>query len=121
MKDIIIKNFSIKGPVLLCCLAFASGCESKIFNSISEIISGNSSSSKENKGTSQNKRKIKNISISKDKDGNYQVSWKVLKEYDLSSKDIGVNLNKVINQSISIKGFMIPLDYSAKNIKKFLQ
>lgn len=48
------------------------------------------------------------------------VKWKVFREYDLKTKKVGDNLKKVIDKKIKVVGFMIPLDYSAKEIKEFL-
>ncbi|GEM_PF-5196297 len=68
----------------------------------------------------EKKSDIKNLPPVKDKDGNFQVSWKIFTEYDITDKKIGHNLRKVIGQNVSIKGYMIPLDYSARVIKDFL-
>ena len=59
------------------------------------------------------------FSLEKNKKGIIEVPWEVLTEYDLENKKIGKNLKKVLNQKVSLKGFMVPLDYSAKNIKEF--
>ena len=56
----------------------------------------------------------------RDKNGNYKLTWEILREYDLDSKEVGKNLKQVLNRNISIIGFMMPLDYSLKNIKEFL-
>ena len=42
--------------------------------------------------------------------------WEILQEYDPKSKSVGINLKKVLDKNIIIKGFMIPLDYNAKSI-----
>ena len=56
----------------------------------------------------------------REKNGNYKLNWEIFREYDLNSKKAGKNLKQVLNKSISITGFMMPLDYSRKNIKEFL-
>ena len=56
----------------------------------------------------------------KEKNGDYRLSWKILREYNLENKKIGKNLKEVLDKNVNIIGFMIPLDYSAKNIKEFL-
>lgn len=61
------------------------------------------------------------IELKKDKKGNYLVDWKLFREYNITTSDVGKNLKKVLKNNIALKGFMIPLDYnSTKNIKEFL-
>ena len=62
----------------------------------------------------------KDFILKKDKKGNHLIIWDVLAEYDLKKKTQGKNLKKVVNTNVSLKGFMVPLDYSAKEIKEFL-
>ena len=64
--------------------------------------------------------KYKKIKFTKNKHGRFDITWKVLSEYNVKTKMPSENLKQVLNQDISIKGFMIPLDYSAKKIKEFL-
>lgn len=58
--------------------------------------------------------------VKKGSDGSFDVSWSVLREYDLSTKKLTNNLKKVIGSDVTVKGFMVPLDYSAKKISEFL-
>ena len=118
MRDIITKFF-----IFLINFLLISSCQANNFSSIDEIISDvKGSKKKKSKSPTKDSRpnKQKDIKISKDEKGNFQVSWKILKEYDLDSKEMGKNLKKIVNKDIAIKGFMIPLDYSEKKIKDFL-
>lgn len=64
--------------------------------------------------------KPKKLELKKNKSGHYDVNWDFFKDYDSKKKKVGPDLNKLIGKTISIKGFMIPLDYTAKKIKEFL-
>lgn len=65
-------------------------------------------------------KKIKNIKLKKDKGGNFLVDWRIFAEYDIPKKKPGKNLKKIIGKKISIKGFMLPLEYSKRQVKEFL-
>jgi len=60
------------------------------------------------------------IELKKDKKGRYQVGWRLFNDYDEKKNKAGKNLSKIIDKEITIKGFMVPLDFAAKNIKEFL-
>lgn len=112
----------IKYLVATSVLFIGLSCDARTYLNIDEIISENSNEKKGApvpSGTSKTKV-TKAMVIPKDKKGNLQVSWRVLQEYNLENKKIGINLKKIINKSITIKGYMIPLDYSEKSIKEFL-
>jgi hypothetical protein len=53
-----------------------------------------------------------------------EVSWETLKllDYDTKTKKniIKPDLQKILGKEISIKGFMMPLDYEAKEVVEFL-
>ena len=53
-----------------------------------------------------------------------EVSWETLKtlDYDVKTKKniIKADLQKFIGKEVSVKGFMMPLDYEAKEIVEFL-
>jgi hypothetical protein len=53
-----------------------------------------------------------------------EVTWETLKTLDLDPKTKSVvikeNLKKIIGKEITIKGFMMPLDYDAKTVVEFL-
>lgn len=63
---------------------------------------------------------IKPVKLEKNKNGLYKAKWSLLAEYDLEKNKAGMNLKKLIDQKVEVSGFMMPLDYSAKNIKEFL-
>ena len=65
-------------------------------------------------------KKSKNIKLKKNKKGQYQITWAIFNDYDSKERSPGNHLKKIVGQKILLKGFMIPLDYSAKNIKNFL-
>ena len=48
------------------------------------------------------------------------LEWKILREYDLKTKKLGAKLKKVVGKQVKVVGFMIPLDYSQKELKEFL-
>lgn len=60
------------------------------------------------------------VELKKNKAGYYEVNWKLLGEFDLKTRKKPESLEKIIGKPISIMGYMIPLDYSAKLIKEFL-
>ena len=53
-----------------------------------------------------------------------EVSWETLKtlDYDIKAKKniIKPELQKLIGKEVSVKGFMMPLDYEAKEVVEFL-
>ncbi len=53
-----------------------------------------------------------------------EVTWETLKTLDLDPKTkslvIKEDLKKIIGKEITIKGFMMPLDYDAKTVVEFL-
>lgn len=53
-----------------------------------------------------------------------EVSWETLKSLDYDTKTkkniIKPDLQKILGKEISIKGFMMPLDYEAKEVVEFL-
>lgn len=53
-----------------------------------------------------------------------EVSWETLKTLDFDTKTkknvIKPDLQKVLGKEVSIKGFMMPLDYEAKEVVEFL-
>ncbi|MBY0413174.1 MAG: DUF3299 domain-containing protein, partial [Bdellovibrionales bacterium] len=53
-----------------------------------------------------------------------EVTWETLKllDFDLKTKKsiIKPELEKVLKKEVSIKGFMMPLDYEAKEVVEFL-
>jgi hypothetical protein len=100
---------------------FISSCDGKSYNDINELIVEESGIKiSKSKTDSLSEKKVDDIDIKKNKSGDFLVSWEVLSEYNTKNKKVGMNLKKIINKNISIKGFMIPLDYSAKSIKEFL-
>lgn len=133
MKGIIIKKI---GTWLICCLVFNYVCyvsdlnsqKDDLFQRIDELVlDGKTSSKKMAKQSSATetiknftKPSVKKFEVKLDKKGNLLASWELLSEYDLTKKKPSVNLAQVIGKKISIKGFMVPLDYSAKQIKEFL-
>lgn len=68
----------------------------------------------------QTPKEIKPVKLEKNKSGLFKAKWSLLAEYDLNKKTAGMNLKKLINQKVEVSGFMMPLDYSAKDIKEFL-
>jgi hypothetical protein len=49
------------------------------------------------------------------------VKWKTLGKYDPKGKKIPKDIDKALSsKNVSIKGFMIPLDFSSKKISEFL-
>lgn len=66
------------------------------------------------------KRVIKPIKLEKNKNGAFIAKWGILSEYDSKTKKPGMNLKKIIGKKVEVSGFMMPLDYSSKNIKEFL-
>ncbi len=66
------------------------------------------------------KRVIKPRKIEKNKNGAIIAKWGVLSEYDAKANKPGMNLKKIIGKKVEVSGFMMPLDYSSKNIKEFL-
>jgi hypothetical protein len=53
-----------------------------------------------------------------------EINWELLKTLELDQKTKSLipkpELKKVLGQEISIKGFMMPLDYDAKAVSEFL-
>ncbi|MDO9182956.1 MAG: DUF3299 domain-containing protein [Bacteriovorax sp.] len=53
-----------------------------------------------------------------------EVTWETLKTLDLDPKTKSVvakgELKKILGQEVTIKGFMMPLDYDAKTVVEFL-
>lgn len=53
-----------------------------------------------------------------------EASWETLKTLNLDLKTkksiIGPELQKILNKEVTIKGFMMPLDYEAKEVIEFL-
>ena len=66
------------------------------------------------------KRVIKPLKLEKNKNGAFIAKWGILSEYDPKANKAGMNLKKIIGKKVEVSGFMMPLDYSAKNIKEFL-
>jgi hypothetical protein len=60
------------------------------------------------------------IELKKDRKGYIELTWDLLGEYNLKKGIESPNLKKVVNEKISISGYLIPLDYSGKVIKEFL-
>ena len=65
-------------------------------------------------------KEIRPVKLEKNKNGLFKAKWSLLAEYDLQKNTTGINLKKLIDQKVEVSGFMMPLDYSAKNIKEFL-
>lgn len=68
----------------------------------------------------QKKKKIVPVKIEKNDKGVMKAKWGLLAEYDLQNNRPGMNLKKLIDKKVEVSGFMMPLDYSAKQIKEFL-
>ena len=100
--------------IFLLCLSFTG--EAKTINDVEGIINAPEQVVTDDEISLDNSE----IVLEKNKKGNIEVPWEVLQEYDLDKKKLTENLKKIINKKVSIKGFMIPLDYSAKSIKEFL-
>ncbi len=126
MKDINIKvNINFNKLLFLIGFLSTSSCIAKNYKNIDDLIYDQPKDSQPSPSAIVNnniipKKEIKDINIVKDKNGNFKLSWEILSEYDIKNKNPGKNLNKVINKNISIKGYMLPLDYSKKSIKEFL-
>jgi len=119
MKDTTIK----KTYIFLVAWLLTSVGHARVYNNIDEVILQDSGKGKHGAVKKKpKKKKIKDIKLTKDKKGYFDVPWEVLSEYDSKKKKTGKNLKKVINKKVVIKGFVIPLtlDKSAKNMKEFL-
>lgn len=115
------KNLKYYITLLVCIFFTSSGSNAKLYKNIEEVISkGSKSSHLSPVPTPVTQQPQKNVKFKKDKKGNFIVSWRTLSEYNATKSKIGKNLKKILDKNISIKGFMIPLDYSSKNIKEFL-
>jgi hypothetical protein len=66
------------------------------------------------------KKSKKKFKLVKDKNGAYKVTWGVLAELDLKTMKVSDNLKKIVGKTVSINGFMIPLDYQARQVREFL-
>lgn len=117
----IIKKLSI-----IFFLLMTMSCDAKSFGGLDNFLSEKFDIKKEPHQTPPEKKQAekavpnKKIVLVKDKNGHFQVSWKLLREYNNDDNTLGKNLKKVINKKIIIDGYMIPLDYSQKKIKEFL-
>ena len=100
--------------IFLLCLSLSG--EAKTISDVEDIINSPETVVTDDEITLDNSE----YDLEKNNKGNIEVPWEVLQEYDLDKKKLTKNLKKIINQKVSIKGFMIPLDYSAKSIKEFL-
>lgn len=133
MKDTIIKKITIWIGffAIFNYVSYVNDLDNKkdeLFQKIDEVVFDGTTSAtrKQNYVASDDKvvatksTPIKEIKLKKNKNGEFIVPWDLLTEYDLSKKTPSSNLTKVIGQKVSIKGFMIPLDYSAKQLKEFL-
>ena len=49
-----------------------------------------------------------------------ELKWGILAQYDLKKKTLSADLKKALKNKATVAGFMIPLDYSQKEIKEFL-
>lgn len=111
----------IKGILFSILLITSSYTKAKVYDSIDAIINeGSDSHTTIPVPPKPVKKVIKNIKLKKNKAGQFEVPWSVLHEYNLKTKKMGMNLKKIVKKNIIIKGFMLPLDYSAKNISEFL-
>ena len=124
MNTITNKN---KFNFLLLSLSFLTftSCDAKDYNGITELINKETGINTTRVSTKPirkkvTKKEVKKVILKKNKNGNFIATWEILSEYNLEKKQAGINLKKLINNNISIQGFMIPLDYSSKNIKEFL-
>jgi hypothetical protein len=64
--------------------------------------------------------KIEVKKVTKGKNGEFIISWGLLAQYDLKKNSLSSELKKVVGKEVSINGFMVPLDYSARNVSEFL-
>jgi hypothetical protein len=122
---------SIVFGLILNFVSHTSSLQSKkddLFQRIDELVIDESTTSKKKLKQVSINKSIENpvepiqeeFALKKNKNGDLLVSWELLSEYDLSKSKASSNLSKIIGKKISIKGFMVPLDYSAKQIKEFL-
>jgi hypothetical protein len=49
-----------------------------------------------------------------------KINWDYLTDYDLKTKKVGAKLSAVLGKVVNLTGFMVPLDYNAKEVKEFL-
>ncbi len=49
-----------------------------------------------------------------------KINWDYLTDYDLKTKKAGSRLSPVLDKVVNLTGFMVPLDYTAKEVKEFL-
>lgn len=72
------------------------------------------------KAMPQKKKKIVPVKIEKNDKGIMKAKWGLLAEFDLKTNKPGINLKKLVDKKVEVSGFMMPLDYSAKQLKEFL-
>jgi hypothetical protein len=111
MKDMIIKNKVLILIVLLLGVAVVAVIKYRVVDD--SVVA-------EGKKKLPPQQKLKELDIEKDQQGNYIVKWETFKEYDSEKREPGEKLRDLIGQKITLKGFMIPIDYSVKMIKEFL-
>jgi hypothetical protein len=63
--------------------------------------------------------KIKKSKLTKSKDGYLNIGWDIFGDYDKKKKE-GNKVNSLINQKISIKGFVIPFKTNEEKESEFL-
>lgn len=129
MKDIIINKKYLFG---LICILIANNSIAKKYDPIDAVIDGKDPKSVSTSAgddphgnmpaaqAPQFKHFKKKIKIDKKKDGRYHVAWKIFTDYDSQKREPGQTLKQIINKDVTVKGFMIPLDFTAKKIKEFL-
>jgi hypothetical protein len=49
-----------------------------------------------------------------------ELNWEDLLDYDLKTKKAGPKVAAILSKEIELKGFMIPLDFNAKELKEFI-
>ena len=116
MKAIIIE-VPLTLSILTLCITLSLNLQASNFKSMAELIA--KSIGKKYEDDSPKKIDKKKI-ISIDKKGIYHLKWNVLEELDFKKKKMGPSLKTVINKRVKIRGYMIPLDFSAKLVKEFL-
>ena len=49
-----------------------------------------------------------------------KIDWELLSKYDLKTKTVPKEVSTVMGKDVTLKGFIVPLDYQSLNLKEFL-
>lgn len=132
MKDTTIKHFLLTSLVILAAVFVYSNPKAMTFEDEGALLLRPEQDPEQDNeqlppghanmpaNVSKKPKKIVPVKLEKNKSGLFKAKWSVLAEFDLEKKQAGMNLKKLIGKKVEVSGFMMPLDYSAKNIKEFL-